>query len=217
MRKYMKRIVDSVTLVMLAGLISGASRPDDQSYTKTDDALKLVQLTKTTSVTYAAYGWNVITLPGSEPVEEWSAEFHSGSLHRVETPRDRVIADCKEMTGTYLSLTTGNVTSGPGVAKSACGINTAKEILSAVSIGKVKGRFGYANRIRITDKNNIRTYDISDDGIIVGCVYTLNDKSKKAVIKLEVRQIDRNINDSSIFSIASLSSSAVPEKFRVAP
>ena len=121
------------------------------------------------------------------------------------------------MTGTYLSLTTGDFISGPDVAKSACGINTAKEILSAVSIEKLKGRFGYANHIKITDNDNVRTYDISDDGIIVRCVYALNDEAKTIVLKLELRQLDHAVLDPNIFSAASLSTSAVPESFKVAP
>ena len=60
----MKRIVGNVTLVMFAVLISGASQPNEQSRAITDDALRLIELTKTTAANYSAYGWNVITLPG---------------------------------------------------------------------------------------------------------------------------------------------------------
>jgi hypothetical protein len=57
-------------------------------------ALKVLEKTKSTRATYSVFFWNRVD-PGNRPAfEEWSAEFHMGALHRVETPRDRLIADC---------------------------------------------------------------------------------------------------------------------------
>jgi hypothetical protein len=50
----------------------------------------VVDRTKSTRATYAIYTWIRISRLGQPPHEEWSAEFNSGALHRVETPRDRV-------------------------------------------------------------------------------------------------------------------------------
>ncbi len=58
-------------------------------------ARAVVERTKTTSSTYTLYLWNRVTIPGEPVLEEGSAEFHKGDLHRFETPRDRIIADCR--------------------------------------------------------------------------------------------------------------------------
>ena len=55
-------------------------------------AAEVIDLTRTTSTTYSVYTWNRLTLPGAAPFEEWAAEFHDGHFHRVETPRDRIVA-----------------------------------------------------------------------------------------------------------------------------
>ena len=86
---------------------------------------EIIARSKLTREMYAVYFWNRIERPGQQPEEEWSAEFNSGDLHRVETPRDRIVADCAASTGTYLSLSTGKVITGPQVAGVACGIRAA--------------------------------------------------------------------------------------------
>jgi hypothetical protein len=98
----------------------------------------IIALTRETQSTYAAYFWNKITREGEEPIGEWSAEFHSGHMHRVETPRERIIADCKTMTGTYLSVETGERIRGTKVANAACGINTNQLIISGRKLGNKK-------------------------------------------------------------------------------
>lgn len=211
----MTQTLKGATLAVLAYLISGASQPS-KIEPDADRVSKIVERSKITPTIYSLYGWNVITIPGQEPVEEWSAEFNSGPMHRVETPRDRVIANCQALTGTALSLTTGQLISGPSVAKSACGIDTGKAILSSNVISKVSSRFGSADRIQLTDSDYVRTYDISDDGIIIRCVYALNDPAKTVVLKLEAQQVDRASINADIFSEQSLSKSAVPEKYKVA-
>jgi len=58
-----------------------------------------IALTRNTTATYSVFAWNIITRSNKPTEQEWSAEFHQGALHRVETPRDRIIADCAAMTG----------------------------------------------------------------------------------------------------------------------
>lgn len=55
---------------------------------------EVIDRSKATQATYAVYNWNELPRDG-QLVQEWSAEFHSGDKHRVETLRDRLIADCK--------------------------------------------------------------------------------------------------------------------------
>jgi hypothetical protein len=81
----------------------------------------IVSRTHTTRATYAVYYWNRITPARGEASEEWSAEFNRGNWHRVETPRDRMIADCAAMKGIDLSLETGQIVSGPAVARPPAG------------------------------------------------------------------------------------------------
>jgi hypothetical protein len=75
-----------------------------------------------TTATYSLFAWNDVP-DGRDIKDGWSAEFHRANLHRVETPSVRIIANCKEMTGTRLLVATGEKLSDRSVAKAACGIN----------------------------------------------------------------------------------------------
>ncbi len=48
----------------------------------------LIARTRDTRATYSLISWSRIQRPGDSVVEEWAAEFHAGTRHRVETPRD---------------------------------------------------------------------------------------------------------------------------------
>ena len=74
----------------------------------------IIARTKLTRTTYAAYFWNRIERAGQAPVEEWSAEFNAGPRHRVETPRDRVVADCAAQSGSAWSIARGDLVVGAG-------------------------------------------------------------------------------------------------------
>ena len=65
--------------------------------------------TKRTRATYALYSWNWIKGDGFEGGPQWSAEFHRGTLHRVETPRFRVVADCAAGTGAMIDVDSGRI------------------------------------------------------------------------------------------------------------
>lgn len=177
----------------------------------------IVARSKSTRETYAAYYWNRMEHPGQPTVEEWSAEFNAGGLHRVETPRDRVIADCAARTGTYLSLPTGNVVTGSQVAGVACGISTNRQFLTMESLGRIKTRFGDADRVRVADAELVRTYDISDDGIILRTIFETNDNRHLTVLDVETVAISRTLPRSDIFNEASLKNSVVPDYYKVAP
>lgn len=177
----------------------------------------IIARSKLTQATYAIYFWNRIERPGQQPVEEWSAEFNSGNLHRVETPRDRIIADCKAPAGTYLSLSNGKIITGSQVAGVACGINTNLRFLKIESLGRVTSRFGGADRVRLTDTDNIRTYDISDDGIILRTIFQTNDARHLTVLDVETVAVFNRLPTNSMFDEPSLKDSFVPDRFREAP
>ena len=89
MRHLLRFAAAAPLFLCLAGT---ACTPADQGERAKVEAI--IARSKLTRATYAVYAWNKMQHPEQPAVEEWSAEFNSGSLHRVETPRDRVIADC---------------------------------------------------------------------------------------------------------------------------
>ena len=177
------------------------------------EAAAVIARTHETHATYSLYNW--VVLPDQRsPHEEWNAEFHDGTSHRVETPRDRLIADCAAETGTHLNVETDQITRAPGIARAACGIDSNAEILSARVLEHGDGVFGPTTTLEITDARNVRTYVIAQNGAIVA--QTIADRNGKQVLTQHaVAMIDRVADD--IFSEQSLASSAVAEEFRRKP
>jgi hypothetical protein len=206
-----------VAVVFLAALLGAACTPAaTQEVALTGKVKEVVDRSKTTRTTYAMYSWNELTL-NSQPVQEWAAEFHSGDKHRVETPRDRLIADCKAQTGVALSLTTGKTVEGPMVAKAACGINTNKAFIAAEWQGVVQTPFGAADRVRLSDKSDIRTYDISPTGVILRSTYAQNTPEQPLNLSSEAVAVLPELPAPDMFDRASLARSYVPDRFRTAP
>lgn len=188
---------------------------------RTEDALPpkvraVVERSKETQATYAVYSWNRVQRPEG-PVEEWGAEFHSGHLHRVETPRDRLIADCAARTGTGLSLTDNKRFTGPQVAMAACGVNSNKRFVGAEYLGVVQTPFGPAHRIRVADMEDVRTYDIRSDGAIVAAGIAANKVGKPEVLKAWAAEVSSSLPDPNMFDEASLARSYVPDRLKVSP
>lgn len=177
----------------------------------------IVSRTHTTRATYAVYYWNRITPARGEASEEWSAEFNRGNWHRVETPRDRMIADCAAMKGIDLSLETGQIVSGPAVAKAACGINANRPIRTSEYLGRLDGKLGEFDRVRLTDAGDVRTYDVSSDGVILGVTYANVDKPENVTLTMASTGLDHALPDGDMFSPESLGRSVVPERFKAAP
>jgi hypothetical protein len=180
-------------------------------------AASLIARTKTTSTTYARYAWSRITPPDRPPVEEWAAEFNDGPLHRVETPRDRLIANCFEKSGTAYSVATTKTFSGPGVAGIACGIDSTRPVISIRYIGPVVDPAGEADRVEVTDPERIRTYDITSDGIIIRTIIALNTPGKPVVLDEETQALMRQLPTGNLFDAASLDASVVPDAYKRPP
>ncbi|MXP27696.1 hypothetical protein GRI58_02520 [Porphyrobacter algicida] len=212
----MKRLFQLAVATVLGGIAASttAMGADPDSATKVSAVIARSKLTKKT---YAIYFWNKINHPNQTSIEEWSAEFNSGSRHRVETPRDRLIADCAAMTGTYFSLLSGEVIRGPQVAAAACGIDTNRKFLDVSWLGRVNSRFGEADRVIVTDADNIRTYDISDEGVILRTIYQTNDVRHLTVLDVETVALTKSLPSGRMFDEASLKESFVPEEFKRAP
>ncbi|HYD24173.1 MAG TPA: hypothetical protein VEB68_05195 [Croceibacterium sp.] len=200
-------------LIALAAPTAGCAEGPEA----TPQAFPIVERTKTVDTTYANYNWNRIIPPDGPVVEEWSAEFHSGSLHRVETPRDRLIADCENMTGVALSLETGEKVSGPQVAGAACGINTNTPILSARVIGRVDRAGSVSDRIEVVDRDNVRIYDVTEDGVIVRATYASSEAPERLILETWSVALERELPAADMFSSESLRRSFVPDRFKREP
>ncbi len=206
-----------VAAVLVTALLSTACTPPaTPEVALTGKAKEVVDRSKTTRTTYAMYSWNEVTFKG-QPVQEWGAEFHSGDKHRVETPRDRVIADCKAQTGVALSLETGKTVEGPSVARAACGINTNKAFTAVEWQGLVRTPFGPADRVHLSDKTDIRTYDISPTGVILRSTYVQNSPEQRMGLSSEAVAVDSELPAPDMFDKASLARSYVPDRFKTMP
>ena len=190
------------------GACSQAAEPID------DEVLALIERTRTTTETYSLFTWNWITEPDQAARQEWSAEFNDGPLHRVETPRMRIVANCAQHTGSYLDVSTGERGSGPRVAGAACGIQANAAMLAARITAHVTGRFGPTTQIEVRDPDYVRTYEVAENGALVGA--TISDASGRLHLKAAALALTDNVPEG-IFTEKSLSVSAVPESYRRSP
>jgi hypothetical protein len=181
------------------------------------DIIELIEKTRTTQSTYSLYTWNNLTPPDGRVLEEWSAEFHSGKYHRVETPRDRVVADCEAMTGTHLNLATSKFEEGENIAKAACGVNANQKILAARRIQPIETKFGAGEGIEIIDPRQVRTYYVSKEGVLLAATISGKEKDRPLWLKNRVIQLENTLPAQDIFSFESLSRSVVPERWKQPP
>jgi hypothetical protein len=177
-------------------------------------AQEVIDRTRTTRANYSLFSWNHASVKEGPVLDEWSAEFNRGNLHRVETPRDRLVADCEAHTGVHVNLQTLAVSRGLEVAKAACGVQANSKILSASYDGRGDGRFGLADRITVRDPENLRTYEVAANGAIVGA--TIRSEDGRVSLKMWTVALE-NEAPNDIFTEESLTESAVPEKYRLAP
>lgn len=179
--------------------------------------LEVLERTKRTRATYSLFQWTIVREPGEEPRSEWAAEFHSGDLHRVETPATRVVANCRTGTGIAISVDSGEVIEGPNVANVACGINTNRVFHAAEYMGSVETEFGPADRVRLTDDELIREYDVSSEGVLLGTTFLANRPEEPQILLSETVNLLRELPDPDMFDRESLARSYVPEIYRQPP
>lgn len=198
--------------LVLSAPAAAAPAPDD-----TAQAKAVITRSKTTRATYAVYTWMIVRLKGAEPVEEWSAEFNSGKLHRVETPRDRVVADCQRKTGAHRSLADGTTKTGQTIANTACGIAYDDAIRQIAWLGKFPSPWGEVDRVRLWGAGLIRTYDVTKAGVIVSSTFAPEDNPGKAMLEMRTVALEKRLPKGAIFTRASLARSVVPVKFTLPP
>jgi hypothetical protein len=195
---------------LAAGLLSGCA---GAATGKDARAEAVVARTKAPGTDYSLFVWTEINPDQSDIVDGWTAEFHSGSRHRVETPWDRVVADCAAMTGRHLHLPTGKVRTGREVANSACGIDT-NAVADVKYVGKMESGYGELDIVSLTSAAD-RTYWVDRDGILVRTEFTRAGQPEKWVLRNWAVHIDRTTPPAAMFADDSLSRSYVPEHYRV--
>ena len=193
-------------LFAAVGVVVGASEPS-----VSEEARKLIDLTRETRATYSLVVMNRVKRPDGSVTEEYSAEFHDGVRHRVETPRDRMIADCAAMTGTYVQMGSAKMITGAAVARAACGVQANTTIRSARVAGKRETRFGPATHLIVIDADHVRTYDVAENGALLGATISGRDGSWELINQAVSFTADVPPD---IFSVESLGKSAVPEHLR---
>lgn len=199
---------------LLAGLLlSGCA---DQSGPK-NKGQEIFDLTHSTRETYAVFNWSRVKTPGQAHFEEWGAEMHSGSLHRVETPKARLVADCGSGEGAWLELATGRVTRGPAVAAAACGISRVDPILDVRWLARVETVHGPADRIEVEDAKLIRTYDVLPSGAILRTEVADKKSGTPRVLVSDPLGYMAELPEGDVFSEASLNRSVVPSRYKSPP
>ncbi|MDQ4086841.1 MAG: hypothetical protein M3177_02320 [Pseudomonadota bacterium] len=214
-----KRLKSHVTTVLAAALLAAAhgdGAAQAPPPVQQNQVLEVLERTKLTRTSYSLFVW-IRTTPLHGAPDGWAAEFHSGDLHRVETPTTRVVADCRANTGIAVALDTGETVEGPSVASVACGINTNRIFSAAEYRGTVQTRFGPADRVRLVDDEMIREYDVSADGVLLATRFFANRGGEPEILNAETVALLREPPEPGMFDRESLARSYVPEEYRQPP
>jgi hypothetical protein len=206
-------VLSAVALVLLGASTSAAvtePAPDPR-------ARAVFERTKQTRATYALYAWNWVRGSGFEAGPHWSAEFHRGNLHRVETPHVRVVADCGARTGTMLHVGTNRIESGAGVAGAACGINSNFPLRNLEWLGRRSSRFGPVETLRILDLADERIYAVDETGVLVASEIFPRDPAATYCVQQEPLAIERKLPAKDMFSTKSLGRSFAAGRFLASP
>ena len=173
--------------------------------------------TKRTQATYALYSWNWVKGAGFEPGPHWSAEFHRGNLHRVETPHVRLVADCAAGTGTMLQVESGKTQSNSAIAGAACGINSNFPIRDLEWLGRKATRFGPVDMLRVLDPADERIYAVDRAGVLVASEIFPRDRAAGSCLQQEPLAVETALPAEDMFSADSLRKSFAAPKFQSKP
>jgi hypothetical protein len=181
-------------------------------------AKTVFELTRNTRATYSNYVWNWVRgADGKRQGGGWSAEFHKGALHRVETPEVRVVADCEAGMGTIFFVSGGRSETRAQVANAACGINTNASIRRIEWVDTRDSPFGRVDRLRVVDDWNDRAYAVAESGALVASEIFSNQADSEHCVQNEAIAILDSLPAEDIFSLKSLRRSVVPDQYRRAP
>jgi hypothetical protein len=173
--------------------------------------------TKRTRETYALYSWNWVKGSGLDTGPHWSAEFHRGRLHRVETPHVRVIADCAAGTGTMFEVDSGRTESNASNAGAACGINSNFPIRNLEWLGRKKTRFGALDMLRVVDPADERIYAVDQAGVLVASEIFPRGKGTGSCLQQEPLAVEKALPAQDMFSAESLRTSFAAPRYQPTP
>ena len=213
----LKDLSGAFRLALAAGLAllpaAAASSQDSEPAPTIDPrAVAAVERSWATEATYALYAWNWVREENGQPRQAWSAEFHDGVRHRVETPTVRVVADCEARTGTAIDLARNETVRGTGVANIACGLSRNAQLVSLEWLGRRDGPSGPVDMVRLTDPDNTRTYAVDGQGVLVAA--EIFARAGNVCLQQAPVAVENRLPEDDIFSEESLGRSVVPERMR---
>lgn len=179
-------------------------------------AVAVFERTKHPSADYAVYQWNWARRSDGEPWGGWSVEFHRGSLHRVELPLVRAVANCTTGAGSIFHVAEGRMEQSETIGNGLCGINSNSDIKRLEWVGRRDSRFGPADLIRVIGEEYQRSYAVSPAGILLGTEYFRQNPASGDCVQNEAIAVEE-VPAGDIFSAELLRRSIVDEKFRTPP
>ncbi|HEY3812902.1 MAG TPA: hypothetical protein VGL66_06725 [Caulobacteraceae bacterium] len=179
---------------------------------------EVVDRTHTTRTSYSVYYSNWTLNNEGVGADHWTAEFHDGVHHRVETADLRLVADCQALTGSGLSVGGGpSPLTGAAAARAACGIDANIPVTDFAYLGVVDTPWGSADRVRLTNDAISRIYDINKDGVIVGERWYKNAPGHATVLKQTIFALTSSVSSPDMFEEASLNKSFTPDQYKTTP
>lgn len=179
-------------------------------------AVAVLERTKRPSADYAVYQWNWARRDDGEKWGGWSVEFHRGSLHRVESPLTRAVADCSTGAGSIFFVAEGRIEQSDTIGNGLCGINSNSNIKTLEWVGRRESRFGQADLLKVTGDDYDRTYAVSPTGVLLATEYFRRDPDSGDCVQNETFAVE-DVPEGDLFSAESLRQSFVGEKYRTAP
>ena len=171
---------------------------------------QLIERTQTTQAPYALVSSNEIRRDDAT-IHEFAAEFNQGDLHRVETPRDRIVANCRTGWNAHLNVATGAITHDDSASGMACGVYTGDGVVSAEITGTKNSQFGLLQQLKIKTVGGLtRMYDIAANGAIVS--EEIVDPAGRPRLVMTAISLSNRLPSTDLFSEASLAKSAVADE-----
>lgn len=172
--------------------------------------------TRHVSVTYVVYQWNEVADTSTVGRSEWAAEFHAGTMHRVETPTVRVVADCSTLAGFMYDVAKRQITADPAAGAYACGVNLDRTPRVVEFIKQAPSNYGVLDVVHVVDDRDDRFYGVTAAGVIITTDYASIENDGHCLHGITVA-LTAKLPQDDLFSEASLSETAVPEQYRTAP
>ena len=164
----------------------------------------VVDRSKTTRVSYRVVTTSEISSNGNRWTET-EAEFQQGSMHRVEVPATRVLANCDTGEAYVFAVLAGHLVNNPAIGAGACGIDMAVDhVISGRLLEPVSGDYGRADVIELTGTNLIRRYAVTEDGIIVATAYVSRRAENPYSMRTLTVTVTRGRQDPAMFEPGSL-------------